>query len=172
MRWNQSVIDRKGSNKRQSNTDERDASSSRDGERYGNQEDKSYFKECRKTYDQADTHHGPRNTFFAEDTNEGEGDGVGSAGFGHHFAEHRSQCDDDGNVAEDVADAHFKRVDDIGHGHPRNDGESEGCEQQAEEGVELKDRDEKDDPDDRAEGTEQEKDAVRIDHRLIGSAVL
>ena len=143
------------------------AGAARNSEGDRDEEDESDFKECGQAYDEADAHHGPGKMFFAEDANEGEGDGVGAAGLGHHFAEHGAEGDDDGDVAEDVADADFEGVDDAGHRHSGDDGESERSEQQTEEWIELEDGDEQDDSDDGAERAEEQEDAVRIDHRLL-----
>ena len=54
----------------------------------------------------------------------------------------------------------------LASGIPGDNGERERSEQQAEEWIEFEDGDEQDDSDDGAERAEQQKDAVRIDHRL------
>ena len=53
-------------------------------------------------------------SLFAEDADERVRYRVGAAGFSHHFAEHGAQRDDDGDMPERSANAHFEGVDNGG----------------------------------------------------------
>jgi hypothetical protein len=123
VRGNKSVINRESGYEGQCHADQRDARAAGDGECDWNEKDEADLKERRESYDQADAHHGPGDTFFAKDADKREGDGVGSSGLSHHFAEHGSEGHDNGDVAEHVANAHFEGVDGICHGHSGDDGE-------------------------------------------------
>ena len=109
MRRDKAVIDRKRSDQRQSDANQRGSGSARDGEGDGDEQYEADFEECGQADDEADHHHGPGQALFAEDADQRERDGVGAAGFGHHLAEHGAESDHDGDVAEGVRRRRFRR---------------------------------------------------------------
>ena len=108
MRGHKAVIDRKSGDQRQGDADQRGSGAASDREGDGNEQHESDFEESGKANDETDAHHGPGNALFAEDANQCERDRVGSAGLGHHFAEHGAERNHDGDVAKCSANARFK----------------------------------------------------------------
>ena len=105
MRRHQSVHHRETGDQRQAHQHQRRSGAPGNREYDGNQQDEANLKKCWQANDNADQKHRPLDSFLSEVSNQAVGDLVCCAGFGHHFAEHGAQRNDDGDVSQRAAHA-------------------------------------------------------------------
>ena len=91
---------------------------------------------------------------------------VGAAGFRHHLAQHGSQRDHDGNVAQGAAQASFKGVNHCGQRHARSHANPNETRNRLRNGLSLETAISRISPITAISVRHQKKDAVRIDHVL------
>ncbi|RWW89929.1 hypothetical protein BHE74_00001485 [Ensete ventricosum] len=137
VRRHQAVHRREAGEQRDTDLDQRHTSAARDNKHQRDQQYKTDLEEQRDAHQERGEHHGPLNLFLAEGADQGLGDLIGTAGFGHHLAEHRAQREDDADKAEYSAETVLERLDDLVHGHTRGQAEEAGRDDQCNERVHL-----------------------------------
>ncbi len=128
---------REAGEQRDADLDQRHAGAARDDKHQRDQQHKTDLEEQRDAHQERGEHHGPLDLFLAEGADQGLGDLIGTAGFGHHLAEHRTQREDDADKAEHPAETVLEGLDDLVHGHARGQAEEAGGDDQRNERVDL-----------------------------------
>jgi hypothetical protein len=144
-------------------TADRPASAPGHDEHQRNQQHEADFEEQRNADQERGEHHRPLHLVLAEGADQRLRNLIRPTRFGHHFAEHGAQREDDADKAKHATEAVLERLDDGADRHAGGQPEESCGNDQGKEGMQLELGDQNDKPDHRDHCIEQQE-------RLVGHA--
>ncbi|CDN43501.1 hypothetical protein BN871_DA_00140 [Paenibacillus sp. P22] len=147
MRRHKAVHDGQAGDERHADLHERHACLAGDREHERDEQDEADLEEDRNADDESDDHHRPVDVALAEQPDQRCGDALGAAGFGHHFAQHRAERQNDRQQAERVAHARLDGIDDADGAvldgeqrHARRQSDADRRDDKRDERIDFRDR--------------------------------
>lgn len=137
MRRQEAVRDRQGRCHGNPDFKERNLGFGGNGEYQGNEEDEADFIEQGDADDEARQADGPLDLFPSEDVDQRRSNALGTAAFGHEFAQHSAEGYDDGKAPEGTAKPFFNGRNQLIDRHAFGKADDAGDEEQGQKTIEF-----------------------------------